>query len=664
MKIRTLFFCALLFALCSPASLFPQETSPSGGEGDFDDAFLMEGEGITLVETPETTQQMQVLTREEIEKRHAPDLAALLEEALGMGVTRYGPYGNQAEVNMRGFDTERIAILINGVPANSPRSGDFDMTSIDLNSVERIEVIYGGSDTKYNVTGALGGVINIITLKKQQPGLRFGGSFSNLSVLPERYNQNGGEVGEPQWQDLADTQMLSLFAGYGTGHSSWTANVFANRAANHFLYEDYYGYARRKEHNEVRDAGASLSYIRDLPRDATLLAGGDLYYGDKNFPVTGTAQGYTGQRDFSSRQNLMLDIPRAFTDTLSTELSLSHTWSRLEYGKDSLYRDNYLTAINRWAWYLTPELTLNAGGDYRYIHVDSRAGGIHDGHNGGLYLTGEYARRRRVIFVASLKGVTNGRSVAAAPKLGWMWKPAEVFTLKNNYFRSFKFPDFDDLYWEQADGRYKGNEKLQPEDGLGADLTVEYRPLKRLSLDSSLYGQWTTDSIHWVKYSEFWTPENVGTATFVGWDTRGWYELPLERGAFEKLAFSLSYQYQMSWLLNDSLGFADNLRIPYMPSHTVGASVDLQWKGGSALVSGRYESLRYADTGNRLKLDPHALVNITVNQSIGEHLAVFMAVRNVFNAKYTSFAEYPMPGINVTLGVRTNFGQMANRREQ
>jgi vitamin B12 transporter len=655
-----------MFLLSGPFFLFSQETAPSGAdegypvtedgafddEAAFEDALLMEGEGITVVETPETTQQMQVLTREDIEKRHAPDLAALLEEALGMGVTRYGPYGNQAEVNMRGFDTERIAVLINGVPANSPRSGEFDMTTVDLNSVERIEVIYGGSDTKYNVTGALGGVINIITLKKQQPGLRFGGSFSNLSVLPGRYNQNGGDVEGPQWQDLADTQMLSLFTGYGTGRSSWTANVFANRAANHFLYEDYYGYARRKDHNGVLDTGASLSYIRDLPQDATLLASGDLYYGDKNFPVSGTARGYVNQRDFSSRQNLLFDIPRAGRDDLSAELSLSHTWSRLEYGKDSLYRDNYLTAINRWGWYLTPEFTLNAGGDYRYIHVDSRAGGTHDGHNGGLYLTGEYTRRKRLIFIASVKGVTNGGSTAAVPKLGWMWKPAGSFTLKNNYFRSFKFPDFDDLYWEQADGRYKGNEKLQPEDGLGADLTAEYLPVKGLRLDSTFYGQWTTDSIHWVKYSEFWTPENVGTAVFAGWDTRGRYELPLTGGPVEKVTFSLSYQYQISWLLNDGLGFSDGLRIPYMPSHAAGAAVDVQWKGGSALVSGKYESLRYADTENRLKLDPHVLVSITVNQDVGKHVTVFGVVRNALNAKYVSFAEYPMPGINVTVGAR------------
>ena len=143
-----------------------------------------DSEGITVTGTPETTQQMEVIHREEIEKRNAQDLAALLEDVLDMSVTRYGGCGNQTEINMRGFDTERIAILIDGVPANSPRSGEFDVSQVDLNDVERIEVIYGGSDTKYNVSGALGGVINIITVKKQKPGFNLAGAVSNTGYLP------------------------------------------------------------------------------------------------------------------------------------------------------------------------------------------------------------------------------------------------------------------------------------------------------------------------------------------------------------------------------------------------------------------------------------------------------------------------------------------------
>jgi outer membrane cobalamin receptor len=77
-------------------------------------------------------------------------------------------------------------------------------------------------------------------------------------------------------------------------------------------------------------------------------------------------------------------------------------------------------------------------------------------------------------------------------------------------------------------------------------------------------------------------------------------------------------------------------------------------------VSAHWESVRYADPNNLMPLDPYCLVNLTVNQDIGSHVTVFGVVRNMLNALYTSFAEYPMPGINITLGLRAKFGKQSN----
>ncbi|MDR1177758.1 MAG: TonB-dependent receptor, partial [Spirochaetaceae bacterium] len=105
------------------------------------------------------------------------------------------------------------------------------------------------------------------------------------------------------------------------------------------------------------------------------------------------------------------------------------------------------------------------------------------------------------------------------------------------------------------------------------------------------------------------------------------------------------------------LDFADSYRIPYMPTHIIGASLDIPWKTGSLLISAHWESSRYADPNNLMVLDPYCLLNLTVNQAIGSHVTVFGAVRNMLNALYTSFAEYPMPGMNLTLGLRAKFGK-------
>jgi vitamin B12 transporter len=95
--------------------------------------------------------------------------------------------------------------------------------------------------------------------------------------------------------------------------------------------------------------------------------------------------------------------------------------------------------------------------------------------------------------------------------------------------------------------------------------------------------------------------------------------------------------------------------------HTFGASLDLSWgakdspKAGSILLSGHYESLRFANTANITELDPYFLLNVNVNQQIGKNLTAFAVARNLLNTSYESFDDYPMPGITITLGMRFNF---------
>jgi outer membrane receptor protein involved in Fe transport len=94
--------------------------------------------------------------------------------------------------------------------------------------------------------------------------------------------------------------------------------------------------------------------------------------------------------------------------------------------------------------------------------------------------------------------------------------------------------------------------------------------------------------------------------------------------------------------------------------HTVGMSLDLSWgtqgsRAGSFLISGHYEGLRFANTANITELDPYFLLSVNVNQQIGKNLAAFAVVRNILNTSYESFADYPMPGTTITLGMRFNF---------
>jgi len=659
------FFPALLlfiFSLSFPIVVKGQDILHSDGQNTLEDDELSftDDEGITVTGTRQTSQQMAVIEKDEIERRNAPDVAALLQETLDINVTRYGTYGNATLFNLRGLDSKRLAILVDGVPVNSSLDGKFDVEQIDLNSVERIEVIYGGSDTKYNVSGAMGGVINIITVKKQKPGLRLGASVSNTGVLPGKYRGRNGQTQGPNWEDLADTQNIALSAACGWNAVSITANAFANRARNHFLFIDNYKYTRRKDNNEVWDAGGAVSVTGELPDLSKIIVSSNFYYGDKNIPTSGFSGNYGNQQDIFSRNNIMLDMPRIFRDDLAMEASVGWHFIRRDYTSSanvfSRYDQNNITVINRWSWDANEHFVLKSGFDYRFICLDSTVIGNRNRHDGGIYLTAEYKPVRQFMLIPSVKAVFANKGdtqFTAVPKLGLLWNVTDSFALKNNYFRSFKIPDFEELYWGENGGT--GNPDLKPEDGWGADLGTSWRYKDLFVFDSTFFTHWLKDSIHWYPGTGgVWRPENVGEAIFFGLDNKLAFNIPVSWGAIKKLKPSVSYRYLLSYLLSFGYDFNDNKRIPYNPAHTIGASIDVQWDGGSVIISGHYESSRYADRANIIKMKPVFLLNAAINQKIGKNFTVFGVLRNILNESYQSFDDYPMPGITLTMGLKAN----------
>jgi vitamin B12 transporter len=649
------FLCITFF---TPDFLFAEDADASSFDED-EFADFGEDSGITFTESPGTTAQVKTIGRDAIEKIAAPDIPTLLEEALDIGITRHGAYGNSSDINLRGFDTERIAILVDGVPVNSALSGGFDFNTLDMNNIERIEVIYGGSDSKYNVTGALGGVINIVTVKNREPGFYFGFGLTNFSYMPGNYTEWNGTKQGPRAADLADTQKLELSLSYGSQRFSLGTHFFGNRAQNHYRYKDsFLGQVRRKQFNEVWDLGGGVIFTWNFPGLSKLIASADAYYSDKNIPATGFSSVIGVQNDVTTRESLMFESPVFLREDLSMEATLSHSFGRMDYDRGGMpfsrHDQNGVTLINRWVWYPLDTFTLRSGGDYRYIYLDSTGIGTRDRHDGGLYITLEYSPRRSIKLVPSIKAVSDGGAVIPVPKFGIIWDPVDFISIKNNYFRSFKYPDFDDLYWQG--GESQGNADLRPEDGWGADLGAEAR-MGDFTLESTIFAQYTVDSIHWHKViGGFWEPQNIGEAALFGGDARVKAVFPVLWGPVKKISPAASYQFLLSYLLSYGYTWEDAKRIPYQPMHTAGLSVDISWGSGSLLLSGYYESVRYYTTTNMVELKPYFLLNLHLNQTIGKNVTVFTALRNLLNQSYESYNRYPMPAFNVTVGLRFNTG--------
>ena len=122
-------------------------------------------EGSSVVEASQT---VYTVSAKEIESRGARTLDQAIALLPGVNL-RTGAEG-VPRIDIRGFRTRHVLLLLNGVPMNSAFDMQFDPTSIPTENIAQIKLTSGASSVLYG-QGGLGGVINIIT-RKGSPGLK------------------------------------------------------------------------------------------------------------------------------------------------------------------------------------------------------------------------------------------------------------------------------------------------------------------------------------------------------------------------------------------------------------------------------------------------------------------------------------------------------------
>lgn len=153
-----------------------------------------------LIEQVGTTRRV---TRADIEARNASTLDEALRLLPGVYV-RTGGDGTP-RIDVRGFRSRHVLLLINGVQVNSTVDGQFDPARISTRAIREIKVSYGSSSILYG-DNAVAGVIEITTIDdKPEASLEVIGGTSDQKGVGGRYSGTRGK-----W----------LFAGTATGYSS------------------------------------------------------------------------------------------------------------------------------------------------------------------------------------------------------------------------------------------------------------------------------------------------------------------------------------------------------------------------------------------------------------------------------------------------------------
>ncbi|MFT4094912.1 MAG: TonB-dependent receptor [Niabella sp.] len=116
-----------------------------------------------LIQANRSAMPVKVITRRMIELMGSRRLDEVLKEQTGIAiVNNIGGGSRSVGVQMQGFGSDYIMILIDGQPMLGRNSGSFDLSRISVANIERIEIIKGASSCLYG-SEALGGAINIIT---------------------------------------------------------------------------------------------------------------------------------------------------------------------------------------------------------------------------------------------------------------------------------------------------------------------------------------------------------------------------------------------------------------------------------------------------------------------------------------------------------------------
>jgi hemoglobin/transferrin/lactoferrin receptor protein len=147
----------------------------------------------------------EVVTSNEIKKYDPVSVPDILKNEPGLALGRDGIWGTR--VSIRGLSNSSIVTMVDGNRLETATDVAAGLSLIDVNDIERIEVIKGAASSLYG-TGALGGIINIIT-KSGSFNDHFlikgdvGSSYS--SVNNEGMGNLSLEADAPDWYFRANT---------------------------------------------------------------------------------------------------------------------------------------------------------------------------------------------------------------------------------------------------------------------------------------------------------------------------------------------------------------------------------------------------------------------------------------------------------------------------
>lgn len=182
--------------------------------------------------------QVEVITSDDIKNQAGNTIADVLNQNLNIQINPSSGSGD-SEISMMGLDGSYVKVLIDNIPlvSDSGFGNSIDLTKINLDNVERIEIVKGAMGVDYG-SNALAGIINIITKKSAKSDWKINFLVQEETVGKEYDWYEDGGVGKGKGRHI---QALDL-------SKKISNNWFINAGINHNDFQGFWGTKKGKKY--------------------------------------------------------------------------------------------------------------------------------------------------------------------------------------------------------------------------------------------------------------------------------------------------------------------------------------------------------------------------------------------------------------------------------
>ena len=221
-----------------------------------------------------TASSVSVIRAEDIRQRHA-DLSEVLKREVGVDIRQYGGMGAAGDIFIRGSTSEQVTIYVDGVPYNATGSGCVRLGSIAAGSVDTVEVYRGSAPGAFGA-GAIGGVINVTTLRPdKKPSVNASASYGSFGTS---HVSAGATFG------LGDDHGFALTAGR---HASENDFNYTNDRGTVTTVDDV---VETRQNADYTGLNAGMSWMWEPLESHSLSAGLSYNSTEKGVPGNGRVQ--------------------------------------------------------------------------------------------------------------------------------------------------------------------------------------------------------------------------------------------------------------------------------------------------------------------------------------------------------------------------------------